>query len=270
LTAYTRATGDERFRALIAATLREDLVAAERQYLRDNARFEMPYGRAWFLRLAIEHGRAFDSPLLVAMGDEVARSLLAFYETRRAEPLSRAYDNAAWALLNLLDYARERQDGALVEAVMKIVRRDFVAADAPCSAASDGGEFMGVCTNWAWLLSRALSGPEFRVRLASQFAGLAALRPLERPRTVHEAGLNFSRAWGLWEVYAATDDPAFAEAFAAHVLTSYARRSDWAGDYATVAHWVAQFGMFAIAPLFPGRTSRGCAPALSPEGCAQR
>ena len=51
-------------------------------------------------------------------------------------------------------------------------------------------------------------------------------------------GLNFSRAWGLWEVYTTTGDPAYGETFAAHVLASYARRSDWAGDYDTVAHWV--------------------------------
>src|SRR5262245_889763 len=55
LLAYQRATGDTGYAALVASILETQALAREREHMRRSAMFEMPYGRAWFLRLAIEH-----------------------------------------------------------------------------------------------------------------------------------------------------------------------------------------------------------------------
>src|SRR5262245_44821499 len=50
LTAYARMTGDAQDEPRIAELLNPANVAAEREFLRVRSGFEMPYGRAWFLR----------------------------------------------------------------------------------------------------------------------------------------------------------------------------------------------------------------------------
>jgi len=54
LTAYTRMTGDTQHAPFISDILTPEKVAAERAFIASLPDFEMPYGRAWFLRLA--HG----------------------------------------------------------------------------------------------------------------------------------------------------------------------------------------------------------------------
>ena len=41
--------------------------------------------------------------------------------------------------------------------------------------------------------------------------------------------------------------------YVAHVNAGFEPREQWAGDYMVNGHWVAQFGMLAIEPLFDGR-----------------
>src|SRR6201997_5783107 len=65
LVAYQRATGDAQYAPLVASILDSRALAREREHLRQAPMFEMPYGRAWFLRLAIEHRQLTASDGLV-------------------------------------------------------------------------------------------------------------------------------------------------------------------------------------------------------------
>jgi len=40
------------------------------------------------------------------------------------------------------------------------------------------------------------------------------------------------------------------EAYVAHFNNGFAPASNWRGSYMAVGHWVAQFGLFALQPLF--------------------
>jgi hypothetical protein len=248
LTAYTWATGDSRYRSLVASILQPSLLVEEREHLAADLNFEMPYGRSWFLRLAIDYRRAFGTGALDAFGDEVAASLVAYYSHVAPNPTSSAYQSATWALVNLYDYGISRHDDGIVEFVKQKVRTYYLA-DRACplkSAEIDTGEFMAVCTNWAWLVQKVLPRREFASWLDRFLPGNLPLDPITKPQSVHQTALNFSRSWGLWNLYWGTNDSRFLTLYLRHFNQTYSNAALWKGNYDTLSHWVAQFGMLDL------------------------
>ena len=253
LVAYARMTGDRRHDGLVAEILEPDGLAAERALLRERADFEMPYGRAWFLRLAREHATAFLSPALRPMADEVLGSMLACYGSRRPDPRRGSYESDSWALINMHDYAGWSGNAAALETIRGWVRTHFVDAEGGCDDAPEMGHFMAVGTNRAWLVSRVLAREAFD-RWAETFFAPGLPRPVARPVNWHHHGLNFSRARGLYALHAASGSArarrAYLEAYVAHFRATYETPALWRGSYEGVGHWVPQFGMLALQPLF--------------------
>lgn len=247
--AYTRATGDRQYLPLVQSRLTEDGIRRELEFLRRNPEFEMPYGRAWFLRLAIEHRRIFGESVVQEMARSVSDSLLQHYLVNPPDPNTQEYDNSAWALINLLDYATETRDEQKIDHVRKMVAARFMQNGSSCSAQRESRGFMAVCANWAWLVSKVQPRPAFLKWYEAWKPNLRSYQPIV-PRNAHEYGLNFSRAWGLWEVAQVTGDRELVASFARHFSATYDHPDHYRGDYRTVAHWVAQFGMFAAMPLF--------------------
>ena len=250
LTAYERATGDQQYSALVASILNPDALRLERDHLQKSPRFEMPYGRAWFLRLAIERQLLTGTDDLSGFADDVALSIRDYYRTRAIDRYSGAYDSASWALINLLDYARQRKLPDLEAEVTGWVQKSFVAADPTCAYERERGEFMSICTNWAALVSRVLDRGDYGAWLDKFIAANGLPRPITDPSTDHEFGLNFSRASSLWDMYDKSGRADIADAYAEHFNRGFAPATNWSGSYGAVGHWVAQFGMFAIQPMF--------------------
>ena len=257
LTAYGRATGDQQHAGLLARILNPAKIAAEHKLLREQPDFEMPYGRAWFLRLAGEHARVADNALLKPMADDVLASMLVYYSTRKPNPRHGSYESDAWALLNMHAYATQSGNVAAEGRIRDWVQAHFVRYDDTCDYGLETGHFMAVCTNWAWLVSRVLPQADFDRWAETFFTGLGLPRPVTAPVNWHHHGLNFSRAWGLWALSAATGSDtareSYREAYAAHFLATYRNPALWRGSYEGVAHWVPQFGMLALQPLFTDR-----------------
>ncbi|MBX3501249.1 MAG: DUF2891 family protein [Alphaproteobacteria bacterium] len=246
LVAYTRFTGDRRHEPLIRDKLQRARLEEEAKLLVRQPSFEMPYGRAWYLRLAIEHEELYGDGTTLALGDLAAASLLAHYRQWLPDPRLADYDSASWALSHLLDYARLRKNADLEAAVSGMVGRHFQTADARCT--DDGRGFMSICLNWARLVSRVAPRDAYRAWLASFMPPERVPAPVS-PRTAHAYGMNFSRAWSLWDMAAASGEPAYRAAYARHFTAGFEPHSNWNGDYMRVGHWVAQFGMFALRPL---------------------
>ena len=59
---------------------------------------------------------------------------------------------------------------------------------------------MGVCTNWAAVVARVLDRDRYSTWLETFIAANGLPAPLARQASDHEFGLNFSRAWGLWDM----------------------------------------------------------------------
>jgi DUF2891 family protein len=254
LLAYRRMTGDTLCDALLEETLRPEALAAERALLRARSDFEMPYGRAWFLRLAREHGLLMDDGALQPLAREVLASLFAYYAGRTPDPRRHSYLSDSWALINMLDYARWSGDAAAEARVHGLIEAHFLDHRGGCDYALETGHFMAVATNWAWLVSKVLSGGEFGSWEQEFLAWSGLPRPVARPANWHHHGLNFSRAWGLWALSAAgapgERKEAYLAAYAAHFRATYATPELWRGSYQGVGHWVPQFGMLALQPLF--------------------
>ena len=250
LLAYQRATGHAQYASLVASILNKEALAQERAHLQQAPLFEMPYGRAWFLRLAIEHHRLTGSEDLLPFADEVAFSLRDFYRRRGIDRFSGAYQSASWALINLFDYAQHRHLAELEAEVKDLVRKNFVEVDPKCASFRERGEFMAICSNWAALVSRVLTREDYGPWLDKFIAMNSLPAPLTHFDSDHEFGLNFSRAWGLWDMYAASGRADVAAAYAVHLKAGYQPASNWRGSYQAVGHWVAQFGLFALQPLF--------------------
>jgi hypothetical protein len=215
----------------------------------------MPYGRAWFLRLAIEYQRAGGDDRLVAMADDIAGSLLAYQRARQFDPLIGSYESETWALLALRAYGIFRKNADIVAFVDGTVAAALKPGVAPCPFNQDAREqsFMAICTNWAWLAGESIAGDGGTDAIHAILPPDAKMAPVTTPTSPHVYGLDFSRAWGLWNVWRRTGDDHYLAAYAEHFRRGYQDRSWWAGDYHIVGHWVAQFGVFALMPLFePG------------------
>jgi hypothetical protein len=116
---------------------------------------------------------------------------------------------------------------------------------------------MAVCTNWAWLVSRVLTQDQFDRWAEAFFARLGLARPVAQPSNWHHHGLNFSRSWGLYALHVASDSAsakrAYLQAYIAHFRATFDDAALWRGNYEGVGHWVPQFGMLALQPLFDMR-----------------
>jgi hypothetical protein len=248
LSAYSWATGDQRYRPLIEQTLRAPLLAQERAHLKRDIMFEMPYGRAWLLRLAIDYKRAFGASALDAFADDVARSLVEYYSWRDPKPTDVAYRSATWALINLFDYGVARNRPDLVQFVQEKTRALYMSTSAcPLRRVEiETREFMSVCANWAWLVSKVVSKEEFAAWLPKFLPESVPMEPIAASSSVHQRGLNFSRSWGLWALYRETADPRYLDLYLRHFRTTFDNPQDWKGDYHEVGHWVAQFGMLGL------------------------
>ena len=251
LMAYQQMTGDAQYEPIVQAALTAEGIAAEAQMLRDKPDFEMPYGRAWFLRLAIAHGKLYGRTYVTDMADEVARSMLAYYQANRPDPRAIEYANPAWALINLTEYGDYRAtlgDGDFpTRAQIEPLIKPFLTRVSTCPLEGERAkpEFMAVCMNWGALLALWMSPEDARTNIAEILPDADTAGPITEAASTHHFGLNFSRAWASWIIYARTGDERFAKIFADHMEFQMAHPDWWEGDYNAVGHWVAQFGIFA-------------------------
>jgi len=250
LVAYERATGNRQYAPIVSSILVPSALALERDHLKQSPQFEMPYGRAWFLRLAIDHHKLTGVDDLLPFADEVAFSMRDYYRSRTVDRFSEAYRSDSWALINLLDYARHRHLADLEAEVTGWIKTSFVDANPKCSFDRERGEFMAACSNWAALVARVLDKQPYSEWLEKFIAANGLPVAIARPEGDHEYGLNFSRAWGLWDMYDKSGRADVIKAYAGHLERGLTPATNWRGSYMAVGHWVAQFGMFAVQPLF--------------------
>lgn len=239
-----RVLGEPRFAELALAELVPERIVVEAQLLRDQPGFEMPYGRAWFLRLAIEHeGDALDS-----MAGEVARSLVERYEHVAPYPATREYANASWALVQLAAWARHTGSAALEQWVVRQVEDNFLdPGDVPgLDDDRHEREFFSLRGNWLYLIAHAMPAALDRM-LDAAALDATLLAPVQVAGGAHHYGVNWSRAWMLHRLAILhPEEPLYREAFDAHVAVGIRDHAKMANDYLAYGHWVPQFAVYAL------------------------
>ena len=242
-------TGEPRFRQIVDASLGAEGIRAERELLAGDPEFEMPYGRAWFLRLAIEDARTTGSDRLRAMAGDVAASLRRYYLEREPTPLTPEYKNDAWALRQLFDHYAFTGDAAGQDWVKRTVASRLTAKTPEVTLESDRdqrAEFFSRWGNWAHVLEVTRTQAEFDRWLADHRPAASELEPIDLTYTDHHLGMNFSRAWGLWSVYERTGDVRWRTAAIRHIGAGMSMHDARKGDYRAYGHWVPQFGIYAL------------------------
>jgi hypothetical protein len=247
LLAHRAITGDTRYEGLVNGILMPAKLALEAADLAARPQFEMPYGRAWFLRLALEDRLVTGSTRLQFMAREVAASLTAQYRARAADPFAREYANPCWALINLLDYAEVEGRPDLSLIVRETTSRMLPSFDQLPSESEEEGcpDFMAVTPVFCELATRS-GAIGIDAVLEKVGARLRRLRPIAMPQKAHHYALNFSRGWALMALAQAGGGSDLQALALDHIETNLHRPSWWRGDYRSVGHWVPQFGIFAL------------------------
>ncbi|CDN96484.1 DUF2891 family protein [Agrobacterium tumefaciens] len=256
VTVQYRNTGDLNQKAILSKKLNASALLEELKNLRRDASFEMPYGRAWFLRLAIEYGQTFDSSELRPLASEVYNSLIERFRAREVDPNASSYNDEAWALINLYDYAFYVKDAATVNLVRDIFSEKYAPLTSSCSVSAESETFMSRCLNRVWLASKVLDRTDFQTWIKDFERENSSLSPLENIKLSHQEGLNFSRSWAFWDIYEKTGDPRYLNLYIDHFKQNLKTFKDRKDDYKRVGHWVAQFGQFALAPLLERSTRK--------------
>lgn len=243
----------------VASVLDGAALSTERALLRTRPAFEMPYGRAWFLRLAIERDqwattRDVATPALVhTTAQEVAQSLRTWLAGRTFDPDVKEYANQAWAAAQLYDWYRHRKDDAGATWVRAWIAKSGVGAEPKLTYAQDTGrrEFFSRRGNWDYAVCVTQPADVVaKYRKAHPFP-TAELPPVATPRTaVHELGMNWSRAWAFTRLLAskppADDVPRIKKALAAHIKAGQTAHTAHVGRYLAYDHWVPQFAVYAL------------------------
>lgn len=145
LAAHQRRTGDRTYAAHLEALL--DPAALEREVRDILARpdFEMPYGRAWFLRLHREWRAMGGDDRLDELADIIAGSLAARYRKQVPDPRAGRYGSDSWAILNLHQWA-ENNDEGLESVTIALVREHFMRdPERSCDLSLETQGFIAVC-----------------------------------------------------------------------------------------------------------------------------
>ena len=251
-------------RARIETHLTAENLRTEAAYFekKDNRGFERMYGWAWALRLAAEL-RAWDDADAKRWAANLAPlesklvALTKDYLPRLTYPVrTGVHPDTAFALAQILDYARSVNDAELA-ALIERRARDYFQNDRAFPAAYEpsGEDFFSAGLNEADLMRRVLPAEDFSrwldgfmPALPAAWSTPAEVSDLSDPRIVHLVGLNLSRAWTLQGIASAlpADDPrrsALDAATQAHTVAGM--RCVFSGHYEG-EHWLATFAVYHL------------------------
>lgn len=258
-----RRLGDERYLEAANETLVPADVDAElANVMSGSLNFERPYGFSWFLQLTIERELATGLLDLRPMADAVASGLWAYVQglspaQMEGDVLEDDHDNLSWAIINLARWSAYVGDPGLSADVQELASGLLLdpGFDASCPLTQeqiDTDDFFPPCLLRVMAAIVALPPEQVEPWLPGVVPPQLVLDPLlpEMIFTAHRGGLNFSRAWGLYQIHRAAEEPVgamphYRDLFVRHVEEGMAHPEIWTEDYA-YSHWIAQFGVYAI------------------------
>ena len=250
-----RLTGESRWIDVVNSLLSPDRLAGElRSLTQGELNHEIPYGYAWFLKLAQEREKWHAKTDLLPLASFVAEKLEEWMFSLSVEEVAhhlqrREYGNLSWALLNLWEWSQWKGPGPLAEKIASFIRKRLLPLNMEIPFSSDEmtNEFFSASLQRIRAILSVLSPEDSQLSVTGSDPKKSALVPLREAHTSHSAGLNFSRAWGLWTLFQVTGHQIYREMYVDHIATHMASPQYWRDDYMKHGHWVPQFGIYAIA-----------------------
>lgn len=215
----------------------------EIRYLRDHPDFEMPYGRAWYLRLMMRLEQLTGFGDYKCLVQEIALDLREWIENSMRDPSISEYKNPSWALIQLHAWATHFEDSETMDWVAEKTRLNFLSPKVNMDLDRGGkGEFFSLWALQTYLIFTALGAGELKGWLEKDYN----LSVVEDLNTDHHLAINASRAWGFHCAYLATSEKKWKEAYDKHVQASIDLHPVWKDNRRAYAHWVPQFTLYSI------------------------
>lgn len=256
---------DFKHRDEIIAKLQKNITKAnidkEIAYFDDehNKTYERTYGWAWLLKLD-EALREWDAPeakelqenlsplveLISGKFDEFLGKLV--YPIRIGE-----HNNIAFGMSFAYDWAKKYDK--VLAAKIEEKAREYYMTDCKCPLTWEPGgfDFLSPCLQEASIMQKVLSQKEFEkwlktflpkfVKNPDNFMEIAVVTDRSDGKLAHLDGLNFSRAWCLFEMGQALNNQKMIDLGEKHFSFSYDKMDS--GEYAG-AHWLASFAVYAL------------------------
>jgi len=224
-----------------------------------NKSFERTYGWAWLLKVA-ETLQDWDTEEAKEMYQNL-EPLVQLIEKKYSDFLPKLkypirvgeHPNTAFGMSFALDYAQKYSPE--LEAIIVSKAKEYYMKDQGCPITWEPGgfDFLSPCLQEAALMLKVLPKeefitwldhflPDFRKNPAA-YLQVAEVTDRSDGKLAHLDGLNFSRAWCLYEIGIALDNEKMVNLANKHFEYSYKKMDS--GEYAG-AHWLASFALYAI------------------------
>ena len=252
-------------RDAIIAKLKKNItnenIQKEIEYFNDkhNKDYERTYGWAWLLKLD-EALREWDAPEAEGLQKNLA-PLTGLISEKFSEFLDKLiypirigeHTNIAFALSFAYDYAQKYDSNLAAKIEEKA--KEYYMNDSKCPLAWEPGgfDFLSPCLQEASLMQKILPGKEYKKWLKkfmpgfekdpSKFLEIAIVTDRSDGKLAHLDGLNFSRAWCLFEMGKTLNNQKMIDLGEKHFNYSYEKMDS--GEYAG-AHWLASFATYAL------------------------
>ncbi len=236
-------------------------ILKEVQYFDDNYNktFERTYGWAWLLKVA-ETLKDWNTKEAIEMFENL-KPLVDLVEEKYIEFLPKLkypirvgeHPNTAFGMSFALDYAKKYSPK--LEKIINEKAKEYYLNDKGCPINWEPGgfDFLSPCLQEASLMLKVLPIEDYIVWLdtflpnfrknPSQYIEVAEVTDRSDGKLAHLDGLNFSRAWCLYEMGKTLKNKKMINLANKHFNYSYNKMDS--GEYAG-AHWLASFALYAI------------------------
>lgn len=245
----------------LKTNITEANIKKEIEYFYDehNKTFERTYGWAWLLKLD-EALLEWDHPeakqlhnALKPLADLLADRYIEFLDKLIYPIRVGEHPNTAFGMSFAYDFAKKRHPMLAAKIEEKAREYFFNDTDAPIKWEPGGFDFLSPCLQEASLMQKVLPAGDFGQWLNCFLPGFesdpatfiqpAIVSDRSDGKLAHLDGLNFSRAWCLYEIGYGLNNEKMLALARQHFDFSYSKMDS--GEYAG-AHWLASFATYAI------------------------
>ncbi|WP_167609026.1 DUF2891 domain-containing protein [Maribellus sediminis] len=256
---------DFEYRNEITAKLKKNITAVniqkEIEYFNDknNSTYERTYGWAWLLKLD-EALREWDAPEaaelqanLTPLVDTLAVKFTEFLDKLVYPIRIGEHSNIAFGMSFAYDWAKKYNAELASKIEEKALEYYSEDCDCPLTWEPGGFDFLSPCLQEASMMQKVLPKKDFENWLKkflpgfekdpAKYLDIAEVTDRSDGKLAHLDGLNFSRAWCLFEMGHSLNNQKMIDLGIQHFNYSYEKMDS--GEYAG-AHWLASFAVYAL------------------------